>query len=143
MIKKLIGAVAQSIRERLGAGYKVYTESVHQNLEKPCFFVECESAEKVPLLGRRFFLRMWVKISFLSSGDRKNYEEQEILGDLFLALNTIKTEEKSLMGRKIHAKRESGILTLRGCYDVFFEEAGENEDAALMEKIEGGLKVDG
>ena len=142
MTEKLVGKVAKSIRDRVKETYRVYTECVEQNLEKPCFFVECESAEKVPLLGNRFFLRVWVKVSFDATGERQNFKEQEVLGDVFLALNTVKTEEGCLMGRKIHAKRESGILTVRGCYDVFFEESEDKEEAALMEKIEGGQKVD-
>lgn len=138
MVEKLIGALALSMKEKWDDTYRVYTESVFQSAEKPCFFIECENAEQVGMLGGRFFVRVTLKITLDSNSEEKKYEADEIMGDMFTLMNSVVVENVVLHGRGINAKWEKGNLVIRGCYDIFMSE--EKADGDMMLSIEADRK---
>ena len=134
MVDKLTGAVAESIRNAFGEKAEVYTESVHQNAKKPCFFVECESMERIEMLNRNFFVRAHVAGMYENDGDEKRNEAEGVAPRLFKLLSLVKSGDVMLNGRKIHGKWENGTLIVRACYDIWQKEGKEECD--VMEKIE-------
>lgn len=141
MVEELIGAIAQKLRDRFGNEYRVYTEGVYQFAEKPCFFIECEGIERVPLTGNRYYLRVTVKVTAEIDGDEKKYKAQRASGDVFSQMNSVEVNSFILQGRKIHGKWEDGNLVIRGCYDIFTKQEEESE-RAMMETVEGGVRID-
>lgn len=140
MVEKLIEAIGKSLEEKWDGTFEVYTENVYQSAVKPCFFIECENAEQMQLLGGRFFLRVTVKITLDSDCERKKYEAEAVLGDVFNIVSLVKAGDMVLRGRKINAKWESGKLVIRSVYDIFTEEEKEAEEKPLMETIEADRK---
>lgn len=43
MINKIIEGISLALSEEFGEDYKNYTEEVTQDLEKPCFFILCNT----------------------------------------------------------------------------------------------------
>lgn len=133
MVDKLICALSEKIRGEF-EDWSVYTESVHQALEKPCFFVECENVERVDMLNGNFLMRVNVKITCDNDSEEKKYEAQSIASSLFDLLGRIKAGECFFNGRKINGKWESDSFVVRACYDMFTKKVCE--EASLMETIE-------
>lgn len=134
MVDKLIGAIAQKIRDTFGDSTRVYTENVYQNAVKPCFFVECGSSERIELLNRRFFVRAHVEIRYENDGDEKRLEAESITALMFDLLNLIYVQDKCFNGRKINAKWENGRLVVRAIYDMWPEL--DRTGCEVMETIE-------
>ena len=134
MVDKLIGALAESIESAFDGKYKVYTESVYQNAQKPCFFAECERAERLPMLNRRFFVRVHVLITFENDGDEKKFETESIVARLFDILGLVKVEDGYLNGRKIYGKQEEGRFVVRAIYDMWPQNI--EKDIGIMESLE-------
>ncbi len=133
MTDKLIGAVAQNIQDCFKDA-AVYTESVYQYAEKPCFFVECENIERVEMLNRNYFLRVHVKVIYENDKEEKRLEAEGAATKLLGILATARVEEILLNGRKIHARWENDRLVVRAIYDIWQEE--EKEECDVMESIE-------
>ena len=133
MVDNLICALAQSIEKALDGEYAVYTEAVHQNAVKPCVFVECENAERVEMLNRRFFVRVSVKLTLENDSDEKKAQTDALTAKLFGLLGRVEAEGVCLNGRKIHGRWEDGSFVIRCIYDMWHEEV---EECDLMEKIE-------
>lgn len=141
MVEKLIGAVAQKVRNEFGEKIEVYTESVHQNAVKPCFFIECEKCERVEMLNRNYFVRVQVAVTYENEGDEKKHDAQGVTAKLFDLLSCVMAEEVFFNGRKIHAKWEDGRLIVRAIYDMW--PTMERETGTLMEAIEIKETFDG
>lgn len=140
MVEKLIEAIGKSLKEKLDGEFEVYTENVYQSAVKPCFFIECENAEQMQLLGGKFFLRVTVKVTLDSDDERKKYRAEAVLGDVFNIMSLALAEGRVLRGRKINAKWESGKLVIRSVYDIFIEEESGEEEKTLMQTIEADRK---
>ena len=141
MVDKLIGAVAQKVRDEFGEKNEVYTESVQQNAVKPCFFVECENCERMEMLNRNYFVRVHLAVRYENDGDEKRCDAQSITARLFDLLSFIKAEEVCFNGRKIHARWEDDRLIVRAVYDMW--PTVEKETGEKMEAIEIKETFDG
>ncbi len=135
MVDGLICAIADVVKNTAGEEYVVYTESVHQKAVKPCFFIECEKAERIEVLNGGFFLRVSVKISCENDSDTKKYETDKLINALFEALRWIWIDTKAIAGRRIWGKWEDGRFVIRGCYDVWGIDSVDT-DTDLMLTIE-------
>lgn len=140
MADEIICALAEALRDRIGEEYEVYTEGVFMNAVKPCAFVECEKAEKLPLLGKRYILRIHALITIEDERDEKMYEGDKMTRAIFDAMAWIKGPSGLFRGRGVNARRENGRLLLRGAYDAFLSEenkaSGTEEDIGMMETLE-------
>lgn len=141
MVEKLLGALAKSVRDAFEEKVEVYTESVHQGVVKPCFFVQCEECERVEMLNRNFFVRVHVALTYDNDGDEKRYDAQCITAKLFDLLGVVRVGENFFNGRKIHGRWEDGKMVVRVCYDMWC--AKMEEDCELIEKIEVRGMCDG
>lgn len=140
MVEVLVEAIRKGVEEKLGAEFCVYTESVYQNAEKPCIFIECENAECKKLLSERFFVRAFIKISIVTDSETKNYDTQKLMGEMFSLLSFVRTDSLTLEGRRLQAKWEGDNLVFCGQYDLFGTE-NTTDEKDYMEKLEGGCYI--
>ncbi|MCD8049265.1 MAG: hypothetical protein LUG52_06650 [Clostridia bacterium] len=137
MVDRVIGVLAERLEEKFGERFAVYTESVKMGAEKPCFFVECEKAEKVALLGGRYMLRLSVAVKLEGEGDTARFDEQSVTGDLFEIMNLLEVDGKLFHARGLNGSFEGKALVMRCVYDVpvkIVPDEGE-EEAAMMEEV--------
>ena len=134
MVDVLIGAVAKKVREAFGDEIEVYTESVYQNAHKPCFFVQCESSERIEMLNKNFFVRVHVAVTYENDSDEKRRAAESVTATLFDALSLVRVEDVCFNGRRIHGKWENGSMVIRAIYDMWTEISDEEHE--LMETIE-------
>lgn len=133
MVDILLGALAQSLEKALGGEYVIYTEDVQQSAVKPCIFARCESAERVQMLNRHFFVRVNVKLTVEPGSDEKNAQTETLMVKLFGLLGQVEAGGVCFNGRKIHGNWAEGSFIVRCTYDMWPK---ETEECDLMEKIE-------
>lgn len=133
MTAELVRSLAIALSERF-EGYEVYTEGVYMGAEKPCFFIECEKAEKIPLLGKRFILRISLSVTLESDSDTKRLEAEEAVEKIFDAMSLLEADGRKIRGRALNGREENGGFVMRGVYDVFLC-APEEEEKVMMETL--------
>lgn len=135
VIEEMVKSLSKRLREKFGEEYKVYTEGVYMGAEKPCFFIECEKAEKIPLLGKRFMLRVSIAVTLVSESDTKRSEAENAAWDMFGAMSYIEAGERISRGRGLNGRCEDGGFVMRGVYDVFMTEDEGQDETAMMETM--------
>ncbi len=131
----MVKSLAKRLRERFGEEYKVYTEGVYMGAEKPCFFIECEKAEKIPLLGKRFMLRVSLAATLASESDTRRSEAENAARDMFGAMSCVEAGGRISRGRGLNGRCEDGGFVMRGVYDIFMTEDEGQEEIAMMETM--------
>lgn len=132
-IVETVKSLSERLKESFGEEYRVYTEGVYMGAEKPCFFIECEKAEKIPLLGRRFILRASIAVTFVSDSDTRRSEAEDFVWKIFEAMSCLDAGSQKSRGRHLNGRNEDGGFTVRGVYDIFTAEDGE--ETAMMETM--------
>ena len=61
-----------------GDDYEIYTESVEQGLNEPCFSILCLNPTNEQFLGRRYFRKNQFCIHYFPKGEEKNKEIMSI-----------------------------------------------------------------
>lgn len=118
MVGEITRAIAKSVRDEWGMDYRVYTESVYQNAKKPCFFIGCESAERIRLLGGGFFMRVKMRIAIENDSDTKKAEIEKMVGRLFSIINFVTVGEKKFFCRNCTGGWESSGFVVHATYDM-------------------------
>lgn len=133
VIEETVRSLSERLREKFGEEYKVYTESVYMGAEKPCFFIDCEKTEKIPLLGKRFMLRINIAATLVSDSDTKRSEAENAAWDMFGAMSYLEAGNRIIRGRGLNGRCEDAGFVMRGVYDIFMTE--DEEETAMMESM--------
>ena len=133
MEEKIRDGIAQALLEKFGEGYHIYSESMEQGSEKPCFFILHKSTKieyrpmKRCIAEYEFEVRMIIGNS-LNSGIY-SYAE-----DIFEALKCIRCGEDRINAVRNEFKIEKGIGKVTADYLI----SGRivEEECQLMEKLD-------
>ena len=68
MINKIIDGISVAINAEFGYDYEIYTESVEQGLNEPCFSILCLNPTNEQFLGRRYFRNNQFCIHYFPKG---------------------------------------------------------------------------
>ena len=124
MVEKIIDGISQVLHETFGEDYDIYTESVEQGLEEPCFSILCLEPSREPLLGRRYFQTNPFCIHFFPSEKEKMAQCNKVREQLFDSLGMItvdgdltrgtamKSEIKLTRGGMLKSEIEAGVKLL-------------------------------
>ena len=82
MINDIIGKIGKSINDEFGENYRVYSESMPQEFETPCFFVECVNYVRNRALSRGNRYNITALFSVIYFLDEKNLEQNEEIWDI-------------------------------------------------------------
>ena len=109
--------------------YAIYTESVQQDLFRPCFFILLKSEERKNELGRRFRQKYRFNIIYYPSGNGGDNEEFIAVGQtLGHELRIIKAKGDLIRGKAVSCKADGGRLVFDIEYTLhLIEEAEEYE----------------
>ena len=130
MINKIIDSVALAIHGEFG-DVDIYTDSVEQGLEYPCFFVFCVEPTISIDLGTRYARTNKFMIHYMTNDSMERYNAME---RLFKALEIIDVEGKLFRGTEMSASFSDDVLNFSVNYDLFVYESTNTEDA--MEALE-------
>ena len=141
MINSIAQSISISLNAEFGDAYTIYTESVEQGLNEPCFFLFCINPANRIFLGKRYFRENQFCIQYLPADrDREKEECNAVAERLFLCLEYITVTGDLVRGTKMKYEVVDGALNFFVNYDLFiYKEAASD----AMEEISENVTVKG
>ena len=133
MISGIIDGICEKLASEFGDGCRIYTESVEQGFEEPCFFVQLVSPSSRRLIGRRRFRQNLFAIQYFPSSKDPNAECCAMMDALYIALERIEADGDPLRGTGMRGELTDGVLSFFVNYDIY---AVMREETAQMEVLE-------
>ena len=118
MIKAIIDALSIAINAEFGESYEIYTESVEQGLEEPCFSILCLNPKIDQKLGKRYFRTNMFCIHYFPKSDEKRSECHSVAERLFSALEYITITGDLCRGTEMHYEVVDNVLSFFVNYDM-------------------------
>ena len=140
MISKIVDGICIALNAEFGDTYKIYTESIEQGLQEPCFSVLCVNPTNELFLGKKYFRQNLFCIQYFPSSNDKYEECMEVLERLYDCLEIISVGDDSQRGTQMHGEVVDGVLNFFVNYDMFVyrvESVDDMETLELNQKAEG------
>lgn len=136
MINLIIKGITNAVHQKFGDKYEIYTESVEQGLEEPCFFVYCINPNKGIFLGNRIKRDYQFAIQYIPRGPNKKTEINSVFEELNDAVTFINVGTDKMMAVSVSSDISDEILTLSVTYRFFSYEKQEGDlmDGQVMEQ---------
>lgn len=119
MINKIIDGIGEAIYQEFGDGYDIYTESIEQGLEEPCFSILCLNPTSDQFLGKRYFRANQFMIQYFPSTSDKRNECHGVTERLFDCLETITVQGDLSSGTRMNGEVVDNVLNFRVNFDMF------------------------
>ena len=141
MINKIIDGISVAINSEFGDAYEIYTESVEQGLNEPCFSILCLNPTINQVLGKRYFRRNQFCIHYFPCSSEKQLECYTALNRLIDALEIITVDGDLCRGTDMHGEVVDNVLSFFVNYDMYVckEETAE----PTMETVSHSTNVKG
>ena len=141
MIKNIIDSIADALFQMFGSGYEIYTESVEQGLQEPCFLIRCLDPVMNMDLNRRYKKNMTFVIQYFPYKEEKIDECADVMEKLFDCLSDLTVNEKVIHGSDLNGQINDGVLTFTVNYNLFVlrsaDPAVDMEDLTLNTEAKG------
>jgi hypothetical protein len=119
MINKIIDGICVAINSEFGDPYEIYTESIEQGLNEPCFSVLCLNPTINQFFGKRYFRTNQFCIHYFPSSIEKRSECQTVIERLIGALEYITIDGDQCRGTEMHFEVVDGVLSFFVNYDMY------------------------
>lgn len=129
MINKIIDAISISLNSAFGDGYEIYTESIEQGLEEPCFSVFCLNPTNNLFRNNKYFRTNQFCIQYFPSTAEPKAECNAVLEKLYDCLELITVTDDLTGGSRMNGEIVDGVLNFFINYNMFVykvEAPGEN-----------------
>jgi len=130
MIQKVIDGIVQTIRTKYDKSYRIYTESVEQGLQEPCFSILCLKPSGERELGDRYKRYFPFMITYFPATEEPMAECNAVCEDLMGLLTDIDTDIGILHGSELSGEVIDGLLQFSAEYRIF---------VLLQRKAEDGM----
>ena len=141
MINKIIDGISVAINAEFGDDYEIYTESVEQGLNEPCFSILCLNPTNEQFLGRRYFRKNQFCIDYFPKGEEKNKEINEVRERLFECLELVTVDGDLCRGTNMSSETSDGVLSFFVNYNMFMYKM--QEGTPTMESYDYSTDVKG
>ncbi len=113
MINTVVSSVCGAIYDCFKDDYKIYKELVKQDLNNPCFFVECEKETRTQQLNYRYFRQHAIAIYYFPEKENFRAECNDVFNKLRYALEYVNVDgslvrTKNLRFEYTDAKKNRG-----------------------------------
>lgn len=111
MVSDLINGISNALYTNF-EGVDIYSESIEQGFNEPCFFVVTLNASESPLLGARALRNVDFNIQYFPSSEHaKNAEIEAVAAKLYGVLRRITLlNGDSVNGMNLHHETQDGVL---------------------------------
>jgi len=116
----IIDAICITINNVFGDEYTIYTESIKQGFEEPCFFIHNFSSTNNLFLGNRYFRESQFCINYFPSDPNgKNTECNDVAERLYECLDWLDVGDNLLRGIGLKHDILDGVLNFYVNYNAF------------------------
>ncbi len=120
IVNSIIDAICITINNDFGDDYTIYTESIKQGFEEPCFFIHNFSATNNLFLGNRYFRESMFCINYFPLEiNKKNKECHDIAERLYECLEWLDVGDNLLRGIGLKHDILDGVLNFYVNYNSF------------------------
>lgn len=133
MIQDIIDGISMAIGTEYDRTFKVYTESIEQGLDEPCFSIFCLNASDVKNAGTRRNRTYPFIIRYFPASDEPIAECLTVMESLYDLLSIIDVGASRLRGTGMDGSIVDGVLQFQVTY-AFFLLASKAETS--MEELE-------
>ena len=134
MINTLIRAISCALNTEFGDDYECHMEEIEQDLNEPCFFIQCLNPTEELFIGRKYFRQNQFCIQYFPESDSGPNEECHSVAERLLAcLKWLPVKDSQVMGRKMHYEVTDDMLHFFVNYDMFVYRV--TEAAPVMEEF--------
>lgn len=137
MIKNITDGICIAINGEFGENYEIYTETVKQGLEAPCFSILCVNPTSKQFLGNRYYRTNLFCIHYFPGTDEPKAECMAVMERLYLALEYISVDGQLFRGTNMHGEMSDDALSFFVNYDTFVFREAEPTDKM------GGIQYNG
>lgn len=119
-VNNIIDAICITINNVFGDDYTIYTESIKQGFEEPCFFIHNFSSANNLFLGNRYFRESQFCINYFPSDPNgKNTECHGVAERLYGCLDWLDVGDNLLRGIGLKHDILDGVLNFYVNYNSF------------------------
>lgn len=119
MINKIIDAISISLNSAFGDGYEIYTESIEQGLQEPCFSIFCLNPTNNLFRNNKYFRNNQFCIQYFPSTDEPKAECNTVLEKLFDCMELITVNGDLTRGSRMNGEVVDGVLNFFINYNMF------------------------
>jgi len=141
MINSIIASISISLNAEFGDDYTIYTESVEQGLNEPCFFIFCLNPANRVFLGKRYFRENGFCLQYLPADKDQAREECNAIAErLYSCLEYITVTGDLVRGTKMNYEVVDGVLNFFVNFDLFVYKVAPSD---AMEEISQDVTMKG
>ena len=141
MINRIIDGISVAINSEFGDPYEIYTESIEQGLDEPCFSVLCLNPTINQVLGNRYFRTNQFCIHYFPSSSEPISECHSVIDRLMGALEIINIDGDQCRGTEMHSEVTDDVLSFFVNYDMYVYK--ETNVAPTMETVDHNTNMKG
>lgn len=141
MINKIINGIVDAINIEFGDDYEIYTESIEQGLQEPCFSVLILNPTSELFINDKHMRTNKVMIQYFPSTNDKYQECNEVLVRLFNCLELIYIGDDLTRGSNMSGEIIDGVLNFSINYDMFVYKS--HDKGQTMENLDVDSNVKG
>lgn len=140
MINKIVDGIVDAISIEFGEGYEIYTESIEQGLQEPCFSVLILNPTSELFLNNKYMRTNKVMIQYFPLSNDKYQECNEVLTRLFECLELIYIGDDLSRGSNMNGEIVDGVLNFSINYDMFVYKL-DDEEKLSMQSFDSEVKA--
>lgn len=139
-INDVVNAIAIKLHETFGEGYTIYTESIEQGFQEPCFFIVLLEPNIKQMIGNRYHKALPFDIHYFGQGSIDAYNTAD---KLMTNMEYIKCLNGDLLrGTKMSANLVDGVLHFFVNYNMFVIKESDPVDEMEGLAINGTIRGD-
>lgn len=139
MIEEVIKGIIAALKAEFG--YEVHRDTIEQEFEEPCFFINMLSYEQGRMPGKRTKHDSPFVIQYFPESEyEKNKECTLVMGRMFECLEVIDTEAGKMRGSNLSAEIKDEVLNFNIDYKAF---TLKSDDSEKMDTLQINTKKEG
>ena len=139
MINEIVSGISVKLSAEFGDSYRIYTETVKQNLSEPCFFIQLLDFKMKPLINQRYKLESSFCIQYFPESNNMPFSEcRSILERMNFSLEYIM--DNALRGINIFSEINDSTLLFYVKYNMLIK---KEERTRIMKDLQMKLKTKG
>lgn len=144
MINAIIESISIALNAEFGDRYKNYREAKKQDLEEPCFFIQCINPTQKLFLGKKYFRNNLFCVQYFPETENKEEECHRTGERLFDCLEYLTVNGDCVRGTKMHYEVVDDILHFFVNYDMYVYKVAGNvpvmEGVSVETSVKGAMK---